>query len=336
MADERSMNGGQPEHADVSVLICTWNRATLLRETLEHLARVKVPSGLRWEIVVIDNNSTDDTATVVRSHLQSFPTVVRYVFEQRQGKSCAMNTGIRAASAPILAFADDDVRVSQTWLAAIADAFRAHPDIDYVGGPVDPIWESPCPSWFSSSGSILFGTLAILDYGAEPFVFEERRRIPLGANFAIRRSLVERIGDFDPQLGRNDLKTLLGQELPEFFARARAIGARGRYLPDMRVGHHVPASRLRPAYFRRWWYGKGISRARLEARHPITELGLDLRHVATIAGVPRFMFGAAARDALRWVKAVAQRNRGERFAAETQLWYFCGQLRERLRSRSVA
>jgi glycosyltransferase involved in cell wall biosynthesis len=331
MADERSMNATENEHADVSVLICTWNRATRLHETLEWLARVSVPSGLRWEVVVIDNNSSDDTSAVVRSFMQSFPTTVHYVFEQRQGKSRAMNAGIRTASAPILAFADDDVRVYRGWLHAIVDAFRRHPEVGYCGGPVDPIWESPCPPWFAATGQMLWGTLAILDYGAEPFVFEERQRIPLGANFAIRRTLVDRIGDFNTRLGRNDVKSLLGQELPEFFARARAVGARGLYVPEMRVQHHVPASRLQPQYFRRWWYGKGISRARLEATHPVTELGLDLRKVATIGGVPRFLFGSALRDALRWMNALAHRNRGERFAAETQLCYFCGQLRERLR-----
>ncbi len=300
------------------------------------LARMSVPSKLRWEVVVIDNNSSDETAAVVASAAQSFPTPLHYVFEQRQGKSCAMNAGIRAASAPLLAFADDDVRVCERWLASAVEAFETHPEISYVGGPVDPIWEAPCPPWFGATGKILWGTLAILDYGSDPFVFEERRRVPLGANFAIRRSLVDRIGDFDPLLGRNDVETLLGQELPEFFARARAARARGLYVPEMRIEHHVPACRLQPRYFRRWWYGKGISRARLEARHPVTELGVDLRTVSTIAGVPRFLFGSAVRDAIRWVRAALRRDRGERFAAETQLWYFCGQLRERLRPTRTA
>jgi hypothetical protein len=180
---------------------------------------------------------------------------------------------------------------------------------------------------------VLWGTLAILDYGPEPFVFEERQRIPLGANFAVRRSLVDAIGGFDPALGRDSGRVLLGQELPEFFARARAAGRRGLYVPAMRVQHHVPARRLRPSYFRRWWYGKGISRARLEAMHPVTELGLDLRQVATIGGIPRFLFGSALRDAARWASALVRRDQGRRFVAETQLCYFGGQVRERLRQR---
>jgi glucosyl-dolichyl phosphate glucuronosyltransferase len=337
MADERPMNAGQGEAVDATVLVCTWNRARRLDETLTSIARMKVPSRLRWEVVVVDNNSSDETAAVVAGRVQSFPTALHYVFERRQGKSRAMNAGIAASSAPILAFADDDIRVDRGWIDALVDAFERHPDISYVGGPVAPIWEAPCPSWFGATQKVLWGTLAILDYGREPFVFEERRLIPLGANFAIRRSLVERIGDFDPLLGRNGVDTLLGQELPEFFARARGVGVRGLYVPGMRIQHHVPASRLQPPYFRRWWYGKGVSRARLEARHPITELGVDLRTVPTIGGIPRFLFGSALRDAMRWMHAALRRDRGGRFAAETQLWYFCGQLRERLRrSRTAA
>src|SRR6185295_12354154 len=117
-------------------------------------------------------------------------------------------------------------------------------------------WETSCPPWLDQTRADLWGTLAILDYGAEPFAFEERRRVPLGANMAVRRSLVERIGAFSARLGRT-ARRLLGQEVPEFLARARAAGARGLYQPDMIVDHHVPASRLTKSYFRRWWFGKG-------------------------------------------------------------------------------
>ena len=317
----------------VDVLVCTWNRAAMLAETLSSLARLKISSGCRWEVVVVDNNSADATRTVVARAAEAFPVPVQYVFEPRQGKSIAMNTALRASRRSIAAFVDDDVRVSEDWLAALTDTFRADPAISYAGGPVDPIWEVPCPTWFDRSGKSLWGTLAILDYGEEPFMFEDRRKIPLGANFAVRRTLVEHIGGFDPALGRNSERVLLGQELPEFFARAREAGVRGRYVPRMRVQHHVPARRLQPAYFRRWWYGKGISRARMEKVHPITELGLDLRQVPQIAGIPRFLFGSALRDGIRWMKAALRGDCGERVAAETQLCYFGGQVRERLRWR---
>jgi glycosyltransferase involved in cell wall biosynthesis len=321
---------------DVAVLICTWNRAALLAETLRSISLADVPAGLTWEVIVVDNNSSDETRQVVERHEAAFPTTLRYLFEPHQGKSWAMNRGLAESSAPLVVFVDDDVRVGRRWLAAAVEAFNASPDTAYVGGPVAPIWDRVCPRWFARTGTALFGALAILDYGPEPFVFEERQKIPLGANFAVRRTLSNRIGGFDPTLGRNSERVLLGQELPEFFARSRAAGFRGRYVPGMSVEHHVPARRLRPEYVRRWWYGKGVSRARMERLHPLTELGLDLRTVPTLAGIPRFLFGTALRDAIRWCAALCRADKGGRVAIETQLWYFAGQVKERLRQRRDA
>ena len=282
-------------------------------------------------MIVVDNNSTDETAAVVRQAARQYPVPLRYVFEQQQGRSCALNAGVAATDAPIVAFTDDDVQVSPGWLSAVCDALCQDPTIDYTGGPVLPIWEAPPPAWFDASGRVLWGTLAILDYGPESFVFEDCRLVPLGVNVAMRRSLIVRAGGFDATLGRSGQSELLGQELPEFFSRTRALGARGRYLPEMLLHHHVPARRLNAEYRRRWWYGKGISRARLEQRHPITELGLDLRQVPTMLGVPRFLFGNAVRDFAAWCAAAARRDEGRRIAHETQLCYFAGQLRERRR-----
>jgi GT2 family glycosyltransferase len=318
----------------LTVLICTWNRARLLGETLDSLAAMRVPDGLQWNVLVVDNNSTDETSTVVHDRARAFPVRLDYAFEPRQGKSWAMNTGLAASTSPIVGLVDDDINVSADWLVAVVTAFQEDPRVAYLGGRVDPIWEAPCPSWFEDTGKALWGTLAILDYGDQSFVFEERRKIPIGANFAIRRSVVDRVGGFDPALGRNSDRILLGQELPEFFARVRGAGLQGRYVPAMSVRHHVPARRLTPHYVRRWWYGKGVSRARMEAMHPVTELGLDLRRVPTIAGIPRFLFGSAARDAIRWGAAWFRGDVGRRLAAETQLCYFGGQVRERLRHSS--
>ena len=95
----------------------------------------------------------------------------------------------------------------------------------------------------------------------------------------------------------------------------------------MSVEHHVPASRLTRQYFRRWWFWKGFSRCRLERRHPVTELGIDLSRVPKVGGVPRFMFGAAARDVLGWVRALMAQDSGEGARREMMLWYFAGYVR---------
>jgi glycosyltransferase involved in cell wall biosynthesis len=311
----------RPDH-DATVLICTYNRALFLGETLDTLARSRV-SLVRWNVIVVDNNSSDATRDVVMSRVADFPVPLVYLFEPRQGKSHALNTGLDATRAAIVIFTDDDVRVDEGWVDASCRAMIEDPSIDYTGGPVRPIWETPCPPWLDRQRADLWGTLAILDYGAQPFVFEERQRVPLGANMAVRRTLIDRVGGFDPQLGRNG-NSLLGQEQAEFFCRTRADGARGRYEPDMALQHHVPAKRLTKDYFRRWWYWKGISKARLERRHPVTELGIDLRTVPRLAGVPRLMLGSAARDAAAWTATWLSRDRIERLRREVRLCYFVG------------
>jgi glucosyl-dolichyl phosphate glucuronosyltransferase len=304
---------------DVSVLIATYNRATLLGETLDYLAQVDRPEGLSWEVVIIDNNSRDDTRAVVESRQAAYPVPLRYIFESKQGRSAALNAGHAATAAPLILYTDDDVRVATEWLRAGAQALSA--GWDYIGGPVDPIWEAPRPPWLHPS---LHGTIAILDYGDAPFVFEERCRVPLGANMGLRRDLLHRIGGFREDLGRSNGRKILGQEVPELLARARAAGSRGVYVPALRVQHHVPAARLTTSYFRRWWFGKGVSKSTFELVQPLTELGLDLRNEPHIGRVPRFMAGSAVRDVGGYVKGWLAGDPAARFKCEMMLAYAAG------------
>jgi glycosyltransferase involved in cell wall biosynthesis len=314
----------------VSVVIPTFNRARLLGETLDRLAGLR-PSIGAWDVVVADNNSSDDTRSVVESRTPRYPVPLRYVFEAAQGRSHALNAGIAATAAAALLFTDDDVIVSDTWIDAGAEPLLREGGPDYTGGPVHPIWESARPSWLSMRRHDLWGTIAILDYGAEPFVFEARRHVPLGANMGVRRSLVDRIGGFSGRLGRSGQKQLLGQEVPEFLARARGAGACGEYVPAMAVRHHVPARRLTKDYFRRWWYGKGLSRAQLDRMHPLTETGVDLSRARQIGGVPLWPLRAAGADAAGWLQAACAFDPEERFRHEAMLCYSLGYLAARVR-----
>jgi glycosyltransferase involved in cell wall biosynthesis len=309
---------------DATVLICTYNRGNLLGETLDAIAKVRAT--LAWEVVVVDNNSTDHTRSVVESRQAGYPVALRYLFEPRQGNSFALNTGIASTNATIIAFTDDDVRVSEEWLQEACAPMLSNPAIDYTGGPVRPIWDAPPPAWVDQTRSDLWGTLAILDYGPSVFVFEERRRVPLGANMAVRRALFDRVGKFDTNLGRVR-NSLRGQAQAEFFCRSRTAGARGVYAPAMAVEHHVPGPRLTRRYFRRWWFWKGHGRHRLEQIHPKTELGVDLSQVPKLAGIPRYMCGSAVRDVGGYLRAVATRDVLGAVRHEMMLWYFAGYVR---------
>lgn len=307
-----------------TVLICTYNRADRLREMLESLQHTR--TARTWDVVVVDNNSSDHTHEVVETLAAAYPVPLFYMFEPRQGKSYALNTGIEQSRGEVLVFTDDDVIVESNWVEASCEPLDQQDDIDYSGGPVRPIWGAPPPAWLDQSRGDLWGTLAILDYGDTPFVFETRMRVPLGANMAVRRRLIERIGGFHPELGRRG-KSLLGQEQAEFFARARHGGARGVYSPVMEVRHHVPQGRLTKQYFRRWWYWKGVSRARVDAMHQLTELGLDLRKVPYLARAPRFVWGLLVRAVLHWMKAALAGRSLEATREQMRAAYALGYLR---------
>jgi glucosyl-dolichyl phosphate glucuronosyltransferase len=317
---------------DATLLIATYNRAALLGETLASIRGLRVKAGRRWEVLVVDNNSTDATRAIVERQATDFPVPLRYLFEPRQGRSSALNTGIAASSAGIIAMTDDDVRVEPGWLDAACDALEDSA-IAYAGGPVTPIWESPPPPWLDLTRGDLWGTIAIQNHGDRAFVYEEARKVPLGANMAARRSVFASIGGFRADLGRSSGRLVLGQEVPELLMRARAAGLRGMYLPAMRVHHHIPSRRLTRAYFRKWWFGKGVSRSALDRMQPITEVGVDLRETPHILRVPRYMYGTAARDLAGWATNRLRGRRAEAFRHEMMLVFFAGYFWTRLTSR---
>lgn len=313
---------------DASIVIATFNRASDLDETLRSLSRIRTSRS--WELIVVDNNSTDGTRRVVESAAALFPVDVRYVSEARQGRSPALNAGISLARGSVVVTTDDDVRVESDWLDRIVDGLERL-GCDYVGGRVLPIWEAPRPPWLPNHGGKHWAVIALLDYGEQPIEFGTR--VPLGVNMAFRRAAFDRAGLLDPDTGRR-AGTLLGQEVREWCIRARAAGLRGFYVPDIAVHHVIPAERLRKSYFRRWFYWRGISRARLYERS-----GLDMEApeqraagagaVAHVFGVPRYLYRTAITHARDWLAALVRRDPVASFDHELWLWFFAGIVRQR-------
>jgi glycosyltransferase involved in cell wall biosynthesis len=319
-------------YMDVTVLICTFNRSRLLATALDTLAELRCRGDLQWDVLVVDNNSADDTRTVVEQRQATFPVPLHYVFEQRQGKSNALNTGIRRAAGSIIAFTDDDVRIPAWWLDAAVRPLMERPDLAYTGGPVRPLWERTPPRWLDPAGN-LGGTIAVKDHGSSAFVFEDQRKTPLGVNMAVRRHLCDQLEGFNPAFGRRG-NSLIGQEQAEFFYRSRQLGARGLYVPEMALEHYVPAVRVTRSYFRRWWFWKGISQARLHRLHGETELGLDLRAVRRWRGVPLFILRGLLTDILAAVRSLVRGRSVQAAEHEMMFWYGVGYVRETLGSPS--
>ena len=181
----------------ISVVISTFNRAELLPGALVALVQQDAQAG-PYEVIVVDNNSTDGTRAVAAEYVKQHDGLMRYVFEGRQGLSHGRNAGIANARGNLIAFTDDDIRVAPDWIAKLRQGFDRWPDAAFLGGRVIPRWPvSPPPRWASADLS----SFAFQDYGAEPKdVTQDYPVCLIGASLACRRSTIERVGLFDPAL----------------------------------------------------------------------------------------------------------------------------------------
>jgi glucosyl-dolichyl phosphate glucuronosyltransferase len=286
--------------SSISVLICTYNRAELLRETLAALHVMDAPDACSVEIIVVDNNSTDATTAVVTESIgrARFPVVL--IQERQQGKSFALNAGLAAATGDVLALTDDDVLPATDWLVRIVEAFRRH-DVTFVFGKVLPRWQStPPPELLTPTAQDIWGPLAIVDYGDEPSEYtptSRNQRLPIGANLAFVRRVLVSLGGWRTDLGKVN-NTLISGEDHEIFLRFRRCGLyAGYYDPGIVVRHLVPTERLTRRYFRRWffWHGKTAA-LMLDELYP----DVDMPSVPRVAGAPRFLYRQALHQCVRW------------------------------------
>jgi glycosyltransferase involved in cell wall biosynthesis len=234
----------------VSAIICTHNRAQYLGQAIDSLLAQDFDS---FEVIVIDNASSDRTREVVEAQLQD--PRLKYVYESQIGLSIARNTGAKVACGDILAYLDDDAVASPHWLKTLSDAYEQNSQLAIAGGKVTLLWigELTPPVWLSEN---LAGNLGAYDLG-DSFVYIDRPQLtPRGLNYSIRKEFLEQIGGFDPKLGRVG-KNLLSNEELHMTNLALNLGWQVAYVPDAWVAHHVAPERLYPQWFldRGWWQG---------------------------------------------------------------------------------
>jgi len=303
---------------EVSVVIPTYNRSALLRDAVDSVLVQDTQTA--YEIIVVDNNSKDDTAAVVRSLTESHPGIVRYIFEPQQGNAHARNRGVESASGPIVAFIDDDVTVERDWLELLKNVLDERSDLSFVGGRVLPHWNVSPPSWLTQEH---WSPLALLDYGPDELIVGGTSpRGLLTANIAFRRTLFDEVGKFSPHLQR--VKDAIGSmEDTEFLIRVCRTGRQGLYLPGMIAKAPVELDRLTKAYHRRWHTGHGHFYAVMQD----PEWELSKFHVA---GVPAHLYKQTAAHGFNWLKSRIMGNVDAAFTHECQLRFFRGFLQQRL------
>jgi len=291
---------------DISVVIGTYNRCDLLSSTIQGvLTQEAYP--VNYEIIVVDNNSTDATKQVVELYASTSAVKIRYLFERRQGIAHAKNAGAAIARAPIVAFLDDDLSVERTWLATIKRTFDEHPEVSHVGGKILPRFTHKPPSWLTPEH---WAPLAVANYGDKPFHVNDQRPVCLmGGNIACRREALELVGGISGAFLR-----CTDHQLNLSFRRAKMEGL---YEPAIAVESVITPDRLSKAYHRQWHkrHGHYYSMLRIEEYEKSRARFLD---------VPSHVYRRALTDAGGWFIHTIVGKTDSAFLYETRLYFFAG------------
>jgi glycosyltransferase involved in cell wall biosynthesis len=275
----------------LSVCICTRNRAASLRRALESLARQRHEGD--WEILLVDNGSTDDTRIVAAELARCLP--LRYTWEPLPGLSRGRNRALSEAAGNLLVFTDDDIEFDEGWLDSYVRAAESFSDVDFFGGRILPKWSSAPPRWLHDDRlELIAGLLGHYDQGNEVRLLAADEPLPFGASFALRRRLIEVVGAFRLDLGVRDSVPGRGEET-DYMLRAIECGARGVYVGDAVCRHHVDPARLRLPHLFRYGFHKG---------REVHDLGGDGRASGSVLVAIAFL-GRGARQLLL--------GRGDRF-----------------------
>lgn len=269
---------------DISIILCTYNRCLSLQHVLESLQTMNdLPHGT-WETIVVDNNSTDKTKSTVARFAGRGKGTIRYIFEARQGKSHALNTGIGAAKGDILAFTDDDVLIDPNWLPNIMKKFDHH-DCVGVGGKIIPVISGKKPSWLAMDTHTPFmNVLGSFDLGEECC---ELKVPTYGANMAFRKEVFRKHGLFRVDLGPRGEDT-------EISLRLLARGEKLMYAPDAIVYHRVQKEKLKKKSFQTSYLSYGRFKAKSE-REQLPE------NQVYYLGIPRYLYKTLFKKWLSWL-----------------------------------
>jgi glucosyl-dolichyl phosphate glucuronosyltransferase len=295
----------------VTVILCTYNRCESLARALKSVAATKMPESVEWEVVVVDNNSTDGTRGVIEGFCNENSGRFRYLLERKQGLSHARNAGICEARGNIVAFTDDDVVVEPNWLENLTTILQSG-EWAGSGGRVIPDQNFSCPNWMSPEERYGLGPLSIFDLG---LVSKNLDEPPFGASMAFRKEIFQKYGGFRTDLGRSP-GSLMSNEDTEFGSRLLEAGERLRYEPSAVLYHCIPQDRIQKQYFLRWWFNKARSDLR-QAGGPNGDW--------SIAGVPALLIPKLGVSTLRWMLTIGPRKR---FLKKIAVWSRAGEIRE--------
>jgi glucosyl-dolichyl phosphate glucuronosyltransferase len=279
---------------------------------LGSFAQLRPPSNGAWELIVVDNHCTDDSAEAIKIFAANLRTSVRYIFEPRQGLSHARNAGIKAARGDVIAFTDDDVTAHPHWLYELQKAFSKY-DCQGVGGKIIPVWGGQKPHWMQGERAFSFRSGAIVSFDQGEGA-HELNIAPVGANMAYKRVVFEEYGLFRTDLGKRGADPMLGEEV-EFCKRLFRAGAKVVYAPGAIVYHPVEVSKLRKN-FQSHYFNWGRYLARVD--------GFPKDSILYF-GIPRYLLRNILSHFCKWALTFDSQ---ERFRHKLQIYEFLGQISE--------
>lgn len=237
----------------ISVVICTYNREQYIYECLSRVAKNTVQK--EWEIVLINNNSTDNTAAECERFVKDFPNIhYRYFVETQQGLSFARNRGIAEAKGEWLVFLDDDAMVGVDYIGKLQHHLAQYPEAGAFGGAIEPFFEGETPDWLNPWA---MGFVSAIDLGAQVKAFP-KKSYPIGANMGISRETIDKVGVFNTALGRTG-NNLMGGEEKDIFNRIRQANIPILYFPNIKVQHCIPPKRTTKEFIAKLGDGVGLS-----------------------------------------------------------------------------
>jgi len=278
---------------DISVVLATYNRVESLRVTLESFSRLRFSTQWTVELLIVDNNSKDSTREVVQNFAAQMEFPVRYIFEKKQGRSAALNSGIVQANGKIVVFTDDDVLMHLEWLSNLKRAFDSY-DCAAVAGRVIPQWNHAKPDWLEMEGQF---AVVHFDLGGD---LREIRIPPLGANSAFRREVFQKYGLFRVDLGVNGSRHTVTCDDTEFGERLIQAGEKVIYCPNAIVYHPVDPVRTTKKYFLSWYYYNGVS---------VTRMSGIAKEGVFWFGAPRWLYREMLENLAKWILTVQPSRR---------------------------
>jgi glycosyltransferase involved in cell wall biosynthesis len=300
---------------DVTVAICTWNRKALLESTLESLCQLSVPMGANWEVLIVDNGSSDGTGELVARWIEKQVLPLRYVWETTLGLSNARNRAIRERRSDWILFTDDDVILDKDWLRGFLESRGRHPAAGAIGGRVDPWFVEQPDAILSEAFPVLARGFCGIDLGPEERFLPNGTDL-VGANFSIRVDPALNIL-FNPLLGPVGKNPIGGDELG-YLMELRKAGLNIVWCPAMRVKHYVDPKRMTLAYLQQFYTNVGRHEVTLHGIPPGTRLG----------GAPRWLYGVYAKHLVNGFVSTIGRKRIEALKARRQQWLIGGMIAE--------